>query len=357
MIIGHDDKSIRWVRVRYAPLSKFNPTNIKNQYVRDLHWLLTSSQMMRLECPIERSHADLAWLLALEREPLALEAHLANKNLRMLGSYFEALWEFYLSRYPGNQLLAKNLQVFSDNLTLGEFDFIYRDKKDGVVRHLEVAVKYYLGMPREKRQSVADQGSAAISPAESKQSDWLGPGSRDRLDKKYRKLTQRQALLSHTVAGNQVLKTLLSDQTKADAVKAETCLLGYLFYPLQAQIDPPHRAAENHLRGRWLYLWQLPELLQEQGQGQGQGLWHILNKPHWLAPIRLPQSTLLTHEQLSCEVRLRLAKRPHPLLLASFEVSDVGDDNNGGSQPIESQELIFVVPDDWPHGNNPASAR
>ena len=332
-----------------------------NRYVRDLAWILTSSQMMQVANPVDRQSTDAnghrginnplkMWLAELDRNPQLIENHLADKNLRMLGPYFEALWQFYLCHFPGKQLLAKNLQVFDDNTTLGEFDFIYFNQADSQYRHLEVAVKYYLGIPSQEISQAKQSFAADIKgtlPSGSLQSCWIGPGSRDRLDKKYCKIIQHQANLSNTPAGREAIQSLAVGDRSISRVETEICLLGYLFYPFNTTLKPPQMVDPEHSRGQWLKLSQLELFLQSES------LWLILAKPHWLAPILASSAELLSNRELSTLLQQRIESQQRPILLARFEqvASGIGLLNN--NTQIESQELVFVVPEDWPRRNNP----
>ena len=93
--------------------------------VRDLAWIFSSSPLIQSnQLHFDQSELNLSWLQALDNSANKINDFMSDKNLKMLGPYFEALWEFYFKHYPGKRLIAKNLQVFDNNKTVGEFDFI-----------------------------------------------------------------------------------------------------------------------------------------------------------------------------------------------------------------------------------------
>jgi hypothetical protein len=251
-----------------------------HQILKDLQWIFSSPPLTEAnQYSFEQPPLDQHWLNTITQSPEKISGFMADKNLRMLGPYFEALWEFYFLNYPGKKLIAKNLQVFSGNKTIGEFDFIYLDEATGEYRHLEVAIKYFLGFEDlNARTSVNSSAvnsnamncSAINSDGDinkvdksvndySPMSQWLGPNANDRLDKKYIKMQEQQSQLSQTTEGKATLEKL---NVLSSKIKPEICLLGYLFYPLdedvnQEQMLAPQNSHISHNKGYWLKVGQI----------------------------------------------------------------------------------------------------
>lgn len=224
-----------WLRWRHAA-------------VRDLAWVLASPPLLRpaderadSDAPrwLDQAWCDHAstlsgvWLAALDRDPAPLLAHLDRERDHRLGSHFESLLAFWLA-WPDNplcELVARNLPVRADGRTLGEFDFLVRDRASGALQHWEVAVKFFLG--------VRAGGQAR---------HWIGPGLRDRLDLKLGRLRTHQLRLGQSPAG----RALLADRGLPAA--RPVCLVkGCLFYPATTEPEDwaPRDAAPGHLRGWW----------------------------------------------------------------------------------------------------------
>ncbi|WP_444995119.1 DUF1853 family protein [Aliikangiella sp. IMCC44359] len=315
-----------------------------NQYVRDLAWVLLSPGIMQTSASDKPSlnsarlvdqyfKVKESWLAELDRKPERLVNYLTDKNLFMLGTYFEALWSFFLNHYPDYHLVGKNCQVIADKETLGEFDFIYGSLADKAHYHLEVAVKYYLGVPALNNDFTHNESSGETTLLK----QWIGPATRDRLDKKYNKLLTQQSQLSQMKAGMNVLAGKGVTQ-----VQAQICLLGYLFYPLDTKMRPPVGAHLNHNQGFWLREDAL-EKITEPGT-----LWSILAKPHWLSPNIKNGEYLLQPNALLASVKNHFVNSTHPILISLFKEIPSKYATKYSSNQFYSTELFFVVPPKWP---------
>lgn len=164
--------------------------------------------------------------MALDQNPQPLLDVLNQLKSRALGHHFEALIGYWLTIIsPNYQMLTHNLQLHHDGRTLGELDFIVRDLQSDAVIHLEVSVKFYMG----------------LSP-QSSQYRWFGPNLKDCLGKKVDHLKQHQTQLS-------ILYPELIPQTIDQRC---CCIKGRLFYPEQeSDRSGPDGINLNHLRGVW----------------------------------------------------------------------------------------------------------
>ena len=210
--------------------------------VADLAWALSSPPLLQYQdsdCEwfSEAWYQDLytrteAQLRQLDCNPAELESLLLAQKDQRLGNYFETLWAYALHLNPRYQLVERNLQIHDGERTIGEMDFIVLDNATGRYAHWELAIKFYLGL-----------GNTVHHDA------WLGPGKKDRLDRKVEHLRSRQTLLSsHPVA-----RAKLAER----GIVIDSCaviLKGRLFYPWQ-QGGPqyyPLAACSAHLVGHWL---------------------------------------------------------------------------------------------------------
>lgn len=294
--------------------------------VRDLAWVLASPPLLNMRVPgvrwlntawCERAYqASRHWLEALDRDPSLLIAMLAQRGDPRLGSYFEALLAFWLmwEDNPLYRLVGRNLAVRAKNITLGELDFLVEERQSGELQHWEVAVKFYLG--------VAPGGELA---------HWVGPGLKDRLDMKVKRLLEHQLALSHTPEGRGLIRHL------GLAVPQPVCLLkGRLFYPPDTGAEwQPHCAAPGHLTGWWMS--QVDFLARYTRENLH---WIRLPKEHWLTEVAPPVriGDVQTAEQL-VETLVQTADNRAAAVI-------------GLSRDDESQfhEVTrgFVTPADWP---------
>ncbi|WP_044875009.1 DUF1853 family protein [Pseudomonas sp. LFM046] len=300
------------------------PRQLRHAGVRDLAWALLSPPLLS-QSPWRQRHPLCAsgwadhpehladWLRGLDKTPDALEHWLAQATNRRLGLYYERLWQFALGQAPDVELLAANLPIRIAGQTLGELDLLLRDAEG--VHHLELAIKLYLG-PRH------GDGS---NPSE-----WLGPGSHDRLDLKLEHLSQHQLPLSASPESRQVL-----DELDAQPASAELWLGGYLFYPWPGSCTAPLGANPAHLQGRWLRHNELDDFLDQAGDGS----WQPLPRQSWLAPATCEAEGCWSKERF-LQWRQQLEPDSPARLLVRLEPDDDG-------RWMET-ERVFVVSDRWP---------
>ncbi|MDR9438847.1 MAG: DUF1853 family protein [Halomonas sp.] len=300
--------------------------------VRDLGWLLLTPDLIAMPWPGRPSRGELGldeddhlvtWLGELEAAPGALEAHLSPALTGRMGLYHERLWQFLLAEAPGTRLLAHNLRVHQGKRTLGELDLLYSGRDDPRPVHLEVAIKFYLGLP---------QGPATPDS----QARWIGPGGADSLAAKREHLHCHQLRLAGSPEAREALAPLLSPHSPperdgaAPTMTARLAMPGVLFYPWHAPLPTPREATPDHLQGRWLFVRDWHRLRDGLPPGT-RGAW--LHKPHWLALPR--REALLTLRDLEARLAQHFSEPASPVQLALWH-TDMG------------WRRVFVVADDWP---------
>jgi len=266
------------------------------------------------DCDLPLTPARQSWLERLDRDASPLLAHLAANPARRLGLYFESLWHFFLRENPETELIASNLPVHDAGRTLGEFDVIYFCHRRGAHFHLELAVKYYLGV----REPLPGMTAA---PA------WVGPDARDRLDIKLPHMLERQSALARHPAARTVLKELGIAQPASEVV-----LRGYLFQPAGQALPLPHGHNPHSTSGHWTALSGLDRCTA------GDGVRYLpLQRLRWLAPALLTAADRpLEAAALTRHLAERFAAGARPVLVAAL--------NEAG----EETSRFFVVPDAWP---------
>ena len=258
------------------------------------------------------------WLKQLDDDPAALVAHLEVRPTHRLGVYFEQLWHFFLQHDPAIELIAHNLAVRDGGRTLGEFDCILYDKQRECHVHLELAVKFFLGVPQAFRKSPI-KGSAL---------DWLGPDQKDRLATKLDQLLLRQILLTDAPAARALLGELgISDIAKQIALK------GYLFQPPGAALPLPPGYNSDCPRE----LWVPQDELGCHCAKLEASTFTILPKRRWLSPAHSQNGAeQLSVQQLDHAVSEQLDNDGYPLLVAAL------DKNR------EESSRFFITRKSWP---------
>lgn len=254
--------------------------------VRDLATLLTAP-------PLWHSGAELSvrellgergfrFLLALDAEPQPLESFLAERAPfgRRLGLYAEELLAFWFSHAPHTQLLAHNLQVVSDGLTIGAADFVAVLNSKSY--HIELTCKYY-GCTDGRTENLR------------------GLSRTDRLTAKAAKLPQQLMLLKFPDGRRTVQQHgLPADLQPASIVR------GMAFLPPNA---PAPDAPLNPIAWRGAYVrdWSKHTFTPEKR-------YHPLDRMAYLAPARLSEAETLDAEAVQAAVQhglvAELERRP-----------------------------------------------
>lgn len=294
--------------------------------VRDLAWLLHAPDLLVTPFAGRPSLAELgladpqrrrAWLAHLDRDPQALNAVAGPSLAGRLGLYHEKLWHFLLAHAPNTRLLAHNLTVHDGKRTLGELDLLYATRVDPQTIHLELAIKYYLGLP---------EGPGAADS----QARWIGPGCADSLAlKRQRAVTHQLPLASRQEAAATLARF------NAPPLTQRLAMPGVLFRPWDPAgeaLPAPAESADGALWGDWLPISRWPWFCQQVGGLSLRGA--FLDKPHWLAPPI--DAALIDMQQLTHRLEQHFARRGTPRQLVLRQASG-------------QWRRLFVVADSWPH--------
>jgi hypothetical protein len=178
---------------------------------------------------------------------------------------------------------------------------------NGDIEHWELAYKLFLQ---------ADQGLSWSS--------WVGPGGRDRLDIKVKRMLNHQLPLSSTLAAQKTLQSFGVHEIK----RRRLFLQGVLFTPWGS---PGVRAdsARDEAAGRWIRVSALDRVLKDRPDTQ----WVKREKPLWFGPWLGSMSSALSTDALRSRMKVEWFNRA--------ELWSVLDGDHG------NQELVFIVPDDW----------
>jgi hypothetical protein len=299
----------------------------QTQAVRDLaHSCFGSSLITAPTLASDARHCHLtlnpqrqAWLRQLDTNPAALLDRISSMKSTRLGIYFEALWQFFIDSDPDLELTAANLPVRENGITRGEFDLIYFDKTTGEHYHLELAVKFYMGL---------------AGTDTSQQDHWWGPNCKDRLDLKLKRLFEHQCAMSQSEQGIKELNLLSCSQ-----INREMAVKGMLFYPADNQ-QKPQGIDAGHQRGEWFDLKQFKKLSVESRY------WKLLSRSNWLSPFyQAAGETPCSHEKLIEQLECYFEINQRPLMACSLEEND---------KAYYEIKRYFITRDNWP---GEASAR
>ena len=266
------------------------------------------------------------WLAALDEDPSQLVEHIKNTpRHNRLGLYYEALLSFWFENNAPWELLAHELPVYDGKRTLGAFDFLLGTEQ-GVV-HVEVAIKYYLGVDGGLVGGVdagLDTGADWF--------DWIGPRQKDSLGRKLNKMLDKQLLLSEHPCGQEAL----AKAGIPKPVDKKLWFKGIYFRPHDS--DPQCKPDQaTTAAGIWIPISKLHDFQATTPQA----LWLPRIKPDWLAQLffTTPPEHTVSGAQLTARAQAQWpASDPQPLMWSRLEKE--------GDFWLESLR-VFVVPDDW----------
>lgn len=335
-------------------LSKQQVFDLSQPCVRDLAWSLWGPALLEHSAPYTEAHhfpLDLEWLHSLDQNSEVLSAYLNNKNTRLLGTYFEALWQFYFSHHPRFKRCINNLQVFKldhkpkqnpkrkiGKQTLGEFDVLVKEHTH--YYHVELTCKFYLELP----------ASSSNLPASSL---WLGPNCRDRLDIKYDKTDNKQMPLLLTKQGRETVIQAFNDRSiPADCIDQMTINTfqqiaiwrGHLF-------DKEHWVKYKNLAAQLAVI--------DKATCENRPKWIIANKHQWLSPMVISgtekEESMMSSLQLLRYAEDYFREKEEPFVLISPFMLILLHFDEPRNQWQQSEQF-FITANTWPHGELSESA-
>ncbi|RDK02584.1 DUF1853 family protein [Paraburkholderia lacunae] len=291
--------------------------------VRDLAWLLLSSDLLRAQPPAgalatpfdtpQEACATIDWLRALDTDPAELQRDLAATRITRLGRYAERLLAWFLRHGPAARLVAAGVPLRRAGVTLGECDFLVQTNQ-GARLHWELAVKCYLH---------AGDGRGQLA-------DYVGPNLRDRFDLKLAHLLNHQLPLS--------AREEFASLGYGGSWTPQMFVKGWLFYRHGESPTDPAVLDPSHGRGWWVTRGDWPAFAAAHAWA-----WRALPRLEWLAPRRHEPAAEEQAEIACVDARTLAEQVSHqqgPAMVAAFA--------NDGARNWLERSRGFIVPDDWP---------
>lgn len=235
-----------------------------------------------------------------------------NPKLRM-GKYFEQLVQDCLQLDPTRRLILANHTVLEEKITVGEIDLIIEDLEKDEFQHWEIALKYYLQTHEGASHELM-----------------IGPNAIDNLDRKLRKLHEKQLPLSEHPSVKEKLSDLGIKQ-----VERKLFLKGQFFYHSGETNTYPANVHPDHEHGWWVFQHEASEFLNDKLK------WCFCWKPDWVGPNQFSsdQALYTKNEILSQMEREFKTSNRSLLLIGCIEIGGIWNEKTRG----------FVVNDNWPH--------
>lgn len=236
----------------------FHSLNDKN--VKDLYWLLFKPSpindcpegfnipLFPLEVIEEWEENTQPYFESLDQNKSGLTTFVNRKKNYRLGFYAESLLSYFFQTFKDVQLLLQNYQICQNKQTIGEIDFVIEYKNR--VFHLELAVKYYLLLPK------SDPNLAQ---------NWIGPSRKDDLDKKLTKIENHQLPLGKNTKLMEVLPCI-----KNRKIESYFLFRGQFF---------------SHDRVECSYIYQMPLPYYFESEVRKENISQLLQRADWLGSI------------------------------------------------------------------------
>ncbi|MBV1774976.1 DUF1853 family protein [Burkholderiaceae bacterium DAT-1] len=273
-----------------------------SMFLDDTRWLLTSPQLVTLDAERCRQIGetllrgfDLAY-----PPPFAVAEDIPPR----LGRYAEHLMQHHLARLPDLKVLAAQHTLKQNGRTLGELDFLIR-WPDAQLLHIELSVKIYIAFEQKHRV------------------DYIGPGLRDALILKLRKLQRHQLQLTQ----REDVQSMLGIDHAADSL---AWIKGWIFYRNPSEIPVSCLLNPAHLKGWWRHAgepWPSHSI---------DSRWRILARHEWMAPRT---GTDVAEVLATVQKRVQSCQLQRPIMLAEYAPPDAG-----GCELARG----LVLPDGWP---------
>lgn len=151
----------------------------------------------------------------------------------ILGKRMEYFFFLYLEYFSEEKVLAHSRQIISEKITLGELDFLLKNKTTGEISHVELVYKFYLYDPKIERE----------------EERWIGPNRNDSLLKKCNKLKNKQFPLLFRAETEPLLREL---NLLGKKIQQKICFKANLFVPLPLLGKTIPCVNNSCLKGFWI---------------------------------------------------------------------------------------------------------
>lgn len=166
-------------------------------------------------------------------KPIAEDLPSLSTNF-VMGKRVERFFEWIIRQNQGYKLLAENMQISRNKITLGELDFLLKDLINQQVYHVEMVYKFYVYDPSFTAENQR----------------WIGPNRKDTLLQKTKKLKEKQFPLLFKPETKELLSSL---NLNAEEVLQQSCFKANLFVPGELQNKQFSEINSDCIAGIWLH--------------------------------------------------------------------------------------------------------
>lgn len=179
-----------------------------------------------------------------------------KENL-MLGKRVEEFFKLQISVSDTYEIVLENIQVQKEKKTIGELDFILKNLKTRKYYHIEVCYKFYLFDPN----IIGDEIDK-----------WIGPNRNDNLQKKIKKLSNKQFPLLYSKEAKEKIPFDIANIEQAVFFKTQ------LYTPYNSNLKKIKSINTNAICGYYISFQKFSTSKLQQKR------YHIPKKQQWLIP-------------------------------------------------------------------------
>ncbi|QED36885.1 DUF1853 family protein [Antarcticibacterium arcticum] len=210
-----------------------------------------------------------------------------NSNF-VLGKRMEFFFDHLLQHSEKYEVIVKNLQIFKGKITLGEIDFLIKDRKTSTPYHIELVYKFYLYDPSFK------------DPA----ARWIGPNRKDSLLQKISRLEEQQLPLLYE---KETLQILNNYNLPVNEIEQQVCFKATLFLPKGIKQPDTREINTSCFAGYWIRIGDFTNF------EYGDKLFHSPPKQDW--PIDpSANEEWVTYIEIHFQIMELLQKKRSPLI-------------------------------------------
>tara|TARA_R100000935_G_scaffold57981_1_gene93428 strand:- start:280 stop:1113 length:834 start_codon:yes stop_codon:yes gene_type:complete len=206
----------------------------------------------------------------------------------VMGKRMEFFFKAAIIFNPQLQLLANNIQIHQNKITLGELDYLVNDLQSQKILHIELMYKIYVYDPN----------------IQTEMKRWIGPNRKDSLIEKLDKVKNKQLPLLYSIPARPFLKTL---EISAENIEQQICYKAKLFIPKHLEGQDFPYVNNKCIAGYYYNLQQFIEEFQDNDQ------FYAPEKQDWPSH---PESNTnwVSYKKIIKEIRIIHLKKKAPLI-------------------------------------------
>lgn len=205
------------------------------------------------------------------------------KNLR-LGKRVERFVAHQLKQNASITILAENIQIQQERITVGEIDFLLKENQTPI--HLEVVYKFYLYDETVGKTEIYH---------------FIGPNKKDSLVEKLTKLQQKQLPLLYNIHTKTLLNKL---DLKVEEIQQKVLFKAQLFFPFNTKTPTLKLLNTNCVAGFYIRFNEI-EIFKKCK-------FYIPSKINWLQEVQI-QVQWLTFQQFIPKITVIIEQKTSPL--------------------------------------------